>query len=124
MLDNFERARKSISAEDEEGATTNNRYLEMRDKLMATLGQMGVEQIPTVGTEFDYNLHMAIQQARAPWRRAAVVVATGCQWHVGMAALSRARLPSCGDICSGAESNSLAVRLTIASVCAETVGPI
>lgn len=64
MIDNFERARKSISPEDEEGEATNARYLQLSDMLMATLGEMGVEQIPTVGTEFDYNLHMAIQQVR------------------------------------------------------------
>lgn len=70
MLDNFERARKSISPADEEGEVTNARYLQMNDELMATLGAMGVEPIPTVGTEFDYNLHMAIQQVSAGGRPA------------------------------------------------------
>jgi molecular chaperone GrpE len=31
------------------------------DTLMASLAAMGVETIPTVGEDFDYNLHMAIQ---------------------------------------------------------------
>lgn len=63
MIDNFERARKAIKPKDAEGDETNNRYLAMSNALMSTLASIGMEVIPTVGTEFDYNLHMAIQQA-------------------------------------------------------------
>ena len=34
----------------------------MHAGLMATLGELGMKKIEAVGTEFDYNLHMAIQQ--------------------------------------------------------------
>jgi len=63
VLDNFDRARASIKLEGEEQEATDARYQEMYEALMITLEELGVEKIPTVGEEFDYNLHMAIQQA-------------------------------------------------------------
>jgi len=36
-------------------------YEVVYDTLMLALAEMGVEIIPTVGEDFDYNLHMAIQ---------------------------------------------------------------
>lgn len=61
VLDNFDRARDTIKPEGEEQEATNARYQEMHAALMTTLGEMGMEKIPTVGSEFDYNLHMALQ---------------------------------------------------------------
>jgi len=62
VLDNFDRARDTIKAETPEQEATNARYQEMHAALMTTLGEMGLEKIPTVGEEFDYNLHMALQK--------------------------------------------------------------
>lgn len=61
VLDNFDRARDTIKPEGAEQDATNARYQEMHAGLMATLTEMGMEKIPTVGTEFDYNMHMALQ---------------------------------------------------------------
>ena len=41
----------------------NAQYVELEEALQATLEELGLRKIPTVGEEFDYNLHMAIQQA-------------------------------------------------------------
>ena len=62
MLDNFDRARTSISPDGATQEATNAEYQEVHARLMATLGELGMEKIEAVGTEFDYNLHMAIQQ--------------------------------------------------------------
>ena len=62
VLDNFDRARASVSPEGEGAEGVNKQYLEMHESLMAALSEMGIEQIPTVGEAFDYNLHNAIQQ--------------------------------------------------------------
>ncbi|EOD06582.1 hypothetical protein EMIHUDRAFT_438693 [Emiliania huxleyi CCMP1516] len=62
MMDNFDRARGSIKADDEAQELANGRYLELHASLMAALEGLGVQKIETVGQEFDYNLHMAIQQ--------------------------------------------------------------
>jgi len=62
VLDNFDRARNSISTEGDKQTAANEEYQAMRDHLMETLKkEMGVTTIPTVGEEFDYNLHMAMQ---------------------------------------------------------------
>ena len=62
VLDNFDRARESISPEGEAQDAVNAKYQEMHAELMSALGELGMEKIETVGAEFDYNLHMAIQQ--------------------------------------------------------------
>jgi len=63
MLDNFDRARASISPAGEEEEVVNAQYEEMHGALMSTLEEgLGMEKIEAVGQEFDYNLHMAIQQ--------------------------------------------------------------
>jgi len=61
VLDNFDRARTSINAEGEEQVALNARYEDMHASLMLALEEMGLEKIPTLGEEFDYNLHMALQ---------------------------------------------------------------
>ena len=63
LTDNLERAKSAISVEGEAQQAVADSYAQMYDELQATLIEMGVERIPTVGEEFDYNLHMAIQQA-------------------------------------------------------------
>jgi len=62
VLDNFDRARASISPADEAETETNARYSELHAGLMSTLEELGLQKIPCVGEEFDYNLHNAIQQ--------------------------------------------------------------
>lgn len=62
VLDNFDRARSTIAPDSDGAEAVNAQYLGMRTSLMAALADMGVAQIPTVGEDFDYNLHMAIQQ--------------------------------------------------------------
>lgn len=62
VLDNFDRARASIRPEGAAQEATNAHYTKMHAGLMATLGELGMKKIEAVGTEFDYNLHMAIQQ--------------------------------------------------------------
>ena len=62
VLDNFDRARGSISPEGGAQEAVNEKYQKMHAGLMATLAELGMEKIPTVGVEFDYNLHNAIQQ--------------------------------------------------------------
>jgi len=62
VLDNFDRARSSISPEGAVQEGVNGKYQEMHTALMAALAELGMEKIDCVGTEFDYNLHMAIQQ--------------------------------------------------------------
>jgi len=62
VLDNFDRARSLVAPEGEEQAAVNAEYESMHATLMGALAEIGVEKIETVGTEFDYNIHMAIQQ--------------------------------------------------------------
>ena len=62
VLDNFDRARASISPEGEVQDATNARYTTLHAGLMSALAEMGMEKMEVVGQEFDYNLHNAIQQ--------------------------------------------------------------
>ena len=63
VLDNFDRARDSISPSGDAEEKVNAEYQAMHTVLMEALeGPLEVTKIKTVGEEFDYNLHMAIQQ--------------------------------------------------------------
>ena len=63
VLDNFDRAQQSIKPEGAGQEEVNAKYVEMRESLMKVLtDELAMEKIPAVGAEFDYNLHMAIQQ--------------------------------------------------------------
>lgn len=62
VLDNFDRAQASISADGEAAEAVNGEYQTMHATLMEALEGLEVAKIATVGEEFDYNLHMAIQQ--------------------------------------------------------------
>ena len=62
VLDNFDRARVSITPEGAEQEAANAEYVKLQEDVLVTLKELGVQKIPTVGEEFDYNLHMAIQQ--------------------------------------------------------------
>jgi len=62
VLDNFDRARASISPAGDAEDSVNAQYEQLHDALMTSLGDLGMEKIDAVGQEFDYNMHMAIQQ--------------------------------------------------------------
>jgi len=62
MLDNFDRARNAIKPEGDAQMALNETYMKMLADLYSSLESQGLQKIPTVGEEFDYNLHMAIQQ--------------------------------------------------------------
>lgn len=62
LLDNFDRARGLVAPDGEAQRALSARYEAAHASLMAALEGMGVAKIETVGAEFDYNLHQAIQQ--------------------------------------------------------------
>lgn len=62
ILDNFDRARAAIKPEGPAQEALNTEYNEMLADLMGSFESQGLEKIATVGEEFDYNIHMAIQQ--------------------------------------------------------------
>jgi len=62
VLDNFDRARGAIKPEGAAQDAANAQYQEMHTELMAALSELGMEKMEVEGEEFDYNLHMAIQQ--------------------------------------------------------------
>merc|ERR1712083_510801 len=62
ILDNFDRARTAINPEGEVQEALDAEYKQMLASLMSSLQSQGLEKIATVGEEFDYNIHMAIQQ--------------------------------------------------------------
>jgi len=62
VLDNFDRARDTISPEGDAQMAVNDKYTKMHAELMSALtDELAMEKIIAIGSEFDYNLHMAIQ---------------------------------------------------------------
>jgi len=60
VLDNFDRARGLIKAEGPEQEAVATSYDALHAGLMKDFATLGVTKIEAVGSEFDYNLHMAI----------------------------------------------------------------
>ena len=62
LLDNFDRAFGVIKPETEEEAAVEVEYKALYQSVLEKFAELGVELIPTVGTEFDYEYHQAIMQ--------------------------------------------------------------
>lgn len=62
LLDNLDRAKAASTTEGDAQIALNDRYLALCASLLSSLEEMGLERMETVGKEFDYNLHNAIQQ--------------------------------------------------------------
>mmetsp|Transcript_18499 Transcript_18499/g.45832 ORF Transcript_18499/g.45832 Transcript_18499/m.45832 type:complete len:236 (-) Transcript_18499:55-762(-) len=62
LLDNFDRAFGVIKPETEEEEAIDAAYKELYQSVLDKFAELGVEQVETVGTEFDYEVHQAVMQ--------------------------------------------------------------
>ena len=62
LLDNFDRAFGAVKPETDAEMAIEAEYKELYDSIVATFENLGVEQVKTVGTEFDYEVHQAVMQ--------------------------------------------------------------
>lgn len=62
VLDNYDRAFGAIAPETDAEKAIEFEYKEAYQMILSTFEKLGIEEIPTVGTEFDYELHQAVMQ--------------------------------------------------------------
>lgn len=62
VLDNYDRAFNAVSAETEEQKAVEADYMKTREMLYEIFRKLGVTEVATVGTEFDYEVHQAVMQ--------------------------------------------------------------
>lgn len=62
LLDNFDRASGVIVAENEHEQVIEAGYKQAYQDILSQFESMGVTEVPTLGTEFDYELHQAVMQ--------------------------------------------------------------
>lgn len=62
VLDNYDRAFTSITAETDEEKAIQQEYRDTYTALLDTFSELGVEEIKTLGEEFDYEVHQALFQ--------------------------------------------------------------
>lgn len=62
LLDNFDRAFTSIKPETDAEKAIEAEYKEAYQTVMEAIAGLGVEEVATVGTEFDYEWHQAVMQ--------------------------------------------------------------
>lgn len=62
VLDNFDRAFGVISAETDSEKAIEQEYQAIYAEILHVLADLGVEEVVTVGTEFDYEVHQAVMQ--------------------------------------------------------------
>lgn len=62
VLDNFDRAFGAVQPETEEQKQIEQDYKLVYNTILETFNKLGVEEVASIGTEFDYELHQAIMQ--------------------------------------------------------------
>lgn len=62
VLDNYDRAFGVVKPSSDEESQIESEYKATWDSIMKTLTDLGVEEVKTVGTEFDYEVHQAVMQ--------------------------------------------------------------
>ena len=62
VLDNFDRAFGQVTAEAENEVSIENEYKQVYRDILQIFTKLGVEEVPTVGTEFNYEIHQAVMQ--------------------------------------------------------------
>ena len=62
VLDNYDRAFGAVTPSTEEESAIEAEYKATYDEFLKTLAKIGVEEVTTVGTEFDYEVHQAVMQ--------------------------------------------------------------
>lgn len=62
VLDNYDRAFGVIRPENDEQKAIEKEYKDAYDMIIQTFKKLGVEEVETVGAEFDYEVHQAVMQ--------------------------------------------------------------
>ena len=62
VLDNFDRAFGQVTAQTDEEKAIEDEYKQVYYSILEIFKKLGVEEVPTVGIEFDYEIHQAVMQ--------------------------------------------------------------
>lgn len=62
VLDNFDRAFGQVTAEAENEIAIESEYKQVYRDVLDIFTKLGVEEVPTVGSEFNYEIHQAVMQ--------------------------------------------------------------
>jgi molecular chaperone GrpE len=62
VIDNFNRAFGAVQAETEEEKAIEAAYKKSYEGILSVFKDLEVQEIPTLGTEFDYEVHQAVMQ--------------------------------------------------------------
>lgn len=62
VLDNFDRAFGAVTPSTDEEREIEAEYRETYDMILDSFKKLGVEEVETVGLEFDYAIHQAVMQ--------------------------------------------------------------
>ena len=62
VLDNFDRAFGAIQPETDTQVAIEGEYRQVYADILKVLADLGVEEVETVGIEFDYEVHQAVMQ--------------------------------------------------------------
>lgn len=62
VLDNFDRAFGAVQPANDAEQEIETEYKVTYQMMLEAFTEMGVEEVPTLGTEFDYQVHQAVMQ--------------------------------------------------------------
>lgn len=62
LLDNYDRAFKAVTPETDEEKAIEAKYKATNENILSIFKDLGVTEVPTLGIEFDYEIHQAVMQ--------------------------------------------------------------
>lgn len=62
VLDNFDRAFGAVHPSTEDERAIESEFRTTYQMMLDSFAEMGVEEVPTTGIEFDYQIHQAVMQ--------------------------------------------------------------
>jgi molecular chaperone GrpE len=62
VIDNCNRAFSNVSPETDEQKAVEAAFKKVYGNILSTFEELGVKEVPTVGIEFDYEIHQAVMQ--------------------------------------------------------------
>jgi len=83
VVDNFDRAFMAVTPSNDEEAAVEAEYKQAYQNIMSTFKTLGIEEVETIGKEFDYELHQAVFTRPSEYEEGIICEQLQTGWKLG-----------------------------------------
>jgi len=83
VIDNYDRAFKSVTPSNDDETAIEADYKKSYDSIISTFKQLGIEQLDTIGQEFDYEKHQAVFTRPSEYEEGVICEELATGWVLG-----------------------------------------